>query len=89
MYAKKSLGQNWLKSPSAVETIFKTAEIKAGDLVVEIGPGKGILTEKLLANASKVVAIEKDDRLIEVLREKFAREISTQKHMEFRQPHYG
>lgn len=79
MYAKKSLGQNWLKSPSAVETIFKTAEIKAGDLVVEIGPGKGILTEKLLANASKVVAIEKDDRLIEVLREKFAREISTQK----------
>jgi len=69
---KKSLGQNWLKNPVIVDEIVKAGEVKEGDTVLEIGPGQGVLTAKLLATGAKVVAVEKDDRLIEVLTEKFA-----------------
>ena len=48
MRAKKSLGQNFLKSSSVVREIVKAGEIKKGDAILEIGPGRGILTEKLL-----------------------------------------
>jgi len=75
MQAKKSLGQNFLKSKSAVGDIIKAGELSSADTVLEIGPGKGVLTEALLAAAGKVIAVEKDDRLIEVLNEKFATEI--------------
>jgi len=73
--AKKSLGQNWLKSESAVKEIIKVAELKPGETVLEIGPGRGVLTEALLETGAKVIAMEKDDRLIEHLREKFASQI--------------
>src|ERR1035437_46992 len=72
IHAKKSLGQNFLKSKSALTAMIKAGEISAGDTVLEIGPGKGALTEKLLETGAKVIAVEKDDRLIEVLEEKFA-----------------
>ena len=74
IFAKKSLGQNFLKSKTALLAMIKAGEITNKDTVLEIGPGKGVLTEKLLETGAKVIAVEKDDRLIEVLNEKFATE---------------
>ena len=77
--AKKSLGQNFLKSVPALNKIIEVGEIKNSDTILEIGPGKGALTAKLLENAGLVIAIEKDRDLLETLREKFAQEIKTKK----------
>lgn len=71
MFAKKSLGQNFLKSKGAVREIVSAGRITSNDLVLEIGPGKGILTESLLETGAQVLAVEKDDRLIDFLKEKF------------------
>ncbi|MEI6400382.1 MAG: rRNA adenine dimethyltransferase family protein [bacterium] len=73
--AKKSLGQNFLKSEKAVRQIVEAGELKKTDTVLEIGPGTGILTESLLKTGAKVVAIEKDRELIPLLREKFSKEL--------------
>jgi 16S rRNA (adenine1518-N6/adenine1519-N6)-dimethyltransferase len=73
--AKKSLGQNFLKSKVALEKMVLAGEVNGADTILEVGPGKGVLTEKLLAAAKKVIAVEKDDRLIPFLQEKFAVEI--------------
>lgn len=75
IHAKKSLGQNFLKSKTALLAMIKAGDITEKDLVLEIGPGQGALTEKLLETGAKVVAVEKDDRLIEYLNEKFLKEI--------------
>lgn len=75
MYAKKSLGQHFLKSEKALRTITLSAEIKSGEQVLEIGPGEGVLTERLLEAGARVVAVEKDDRLFEMLKEKFGDKI--------------
>lgn len=77
--AKKSLGQNFLKSKSALSSIIKAGDIKTTDTIIEVGPGKGVLTEGLLEKAGRVIAIEKDDRLIELLEEKFKEEIESGK----------
>jgi len=77
--AKKSLGQNFLKSKVALLKMVEAGEISGKDTVLEVGPGKGVLTEKLLEKAGKVIAIEKDHRLIELLQEKFATEIADSK----------
>ncbi len=69
--AKKSLGQNFLNSPSAIAKIVEAAEIEEGEVILEVGPGKGALTEKLLEKAGKLVVVEKDDRLIPLLAERF------------------
>lgn len=69
--AKKSLGQHWLTSIKAVEKIITVAEIKPKDKILEIGPGRGILTAQLLEARALVWAIEKDRRLIADLQEKF------------------
>jgi 16S rRNA (adenine1518-N6/adenine1519-N6)-dimethyltransferase len=74
---KKSLGQNWLNSPSAIEKIVSAGELKTGETVLEIGPGRGALTSALLATGAKVIAVEKDHRLIDELGEKFASEITS------------
>lgn len=73
--AKKSLGQNFLKSGAVLEKIINAGNVSKDDLVLEIGPGEGALTEKLLEKTRKVVAVEKDDRLIEFLRQKFLKNI--------------
>lgn len=73
---KKSLGQNFLKSQKALAEILHAGSVSAGDTVLEIGPGKGALTEKLLSNGAHVVAIEKDQELVPYLQDKFANEIS-------------
>lgn len=76
---KKSLGQNFLKSLAALSEIIVAGDISAEDTILEIGPGKGALTEKLLLHAGKVIAVEKDRALAEFLREKFAKEIEAGK----------
>ncbi|MDA8611271.1 16S rRNA (adenine(1518)-N(6)/adenine(1519)-N(6))-dimethyltransferase RsmA [Candidatus Pacebacteria bacterium] len=73
--AKKSLGQNFLKSEKALSQIIEAAEAKEGDLVLEIGPGKGALTKKLLEAGAKVLSIEKDSRSVEFIKENFDEEI--------------
>ena len=73
--AKKSLGQNFLNSPSAVAQIVGAANVGKGNLVLEIGPGTGILTQALLKTGASVVAIEKDDRAIGLLSEKFKTDV--------------
>lgn len=74
MYAKKSLGQNFLKSERALNSIIEAGNIEETDTVLEIGPGKGALTERLLEKAQKVIAVEKDDVLFEELKNKYQNE---------------
>lgn len=73
--AKKSLGQNFLKSKPALAMMISAGAVIDTDTIVEIGPGKGALTEKLLENAGHVIAIEKDRDLVDFLKEKFNKEI--------------
>ena len=79
MRAKKSLGQNFLTSKAVLSDIIKASKLSKGDTVLEIGPGKGFLTSELLQCSTRVVAVEKDDRLIELLSEKFKKEIDSKK----------
>jgi 16S rRNA (adenine1518-N6/adenine1519-N6)-dimethyltransferase len=77
--AKKSLGQNFLKSQPALKMMCEAGEVNEKDFILEIGPGKGALTEKLLERAGTVLAIEKDRDLFEFLQEKFQDEIKNKK----------
>lgn len=79
MKPKKSLGQNFLKSGKALGDIVRAGNVSADDIVLEIGPGKGALTEKLLETGAKVFAVEKDCDLIPLLTEKFASYIASGK----------
>jgi 16S rRNA (adenine1518-N6/adenine1519-N6)-dimethyltransferase len=72
---KKSLGQHFLHNPYYLGLIADALEIQKGEVVVEVGPGDGALTEKLLAFSCQVIAVEKDHRFIPVLKQKFAQEI--------------
>lgn len=63
----KSLGQNFLIDGNIVKNIVEKSGITKDDIVLEIGPGFGTLTEELALNAKKVISIEKDHRLMEVL----------------------
>ncbi len=70
--AKKSLGQNFLIDANIINKIIKIANIEENKTVLEIGPGYGSLTDKILAaNPHKIVAIEKDIKLSNLLKEKF------------------
>ncbi|MEZ4668920.1 MAG: 16S rRNA (adenine(1518)-N(6)/adenine(1519)-N(6))-dimethyltransferase RsmA [Anaerolineae bacterium] len=64
---KKSLGQNFLHDPNMLEKIVTLAEITADDNVLEIGPGTGLLTERVARAARRVTAVEVDERLQPVL----------------------
>ncbi|MFZ2522003.1 MAG: 16S rRNA (adenine(1518)-N(6)/adenine(1519)-N(6))-dimethyltransferase RsmA [Minisyncoccia bacterium] len=79
MEHKKSLGQNFLNSQKIAEDIVGASKTDFKDVVLEIGPGEGILTRELLKTVKKVVAVEKDSRLIPVLTEKFNTEIKDNK----------
>src|SRR5918992_6174836 len=65
---RKSLSQNFLADPDALDAIVDTAELVPGDRVVEIGPGLGVLTRRLLASGAEVIAVELDPRLADWLR---------------------
>jgi len=63
----KGLGQNFLIDEKTLETMIETAAIKPGDLVLEVGPGLGVLTRELLDKGAEVVAIERDRRFVDYL----------------------
>ncbi len=65
---RKSLSQNFLTDPEALDAIVAAAELEPGDNVVEVGPGLGVLTRRLLAAGASVLAVELDPRLAEYLR---------------------
>lgn len=88
--AKKSLGQHFLRSEKAISQIVNSiakphlvSPINKGgttpEIVFEIGPGEGVLTEKLLEKGFTVIVIEIDKRSIEILRQKFEKEIENKK----------
>lgn len=68
----KKWGQHFLRSPEIAHLIVQTGLVNKNDVVIEIGPGKGILTGILSAQASKVKAIEIDSHLVAQLRNKYA-----------------
>ncbi len=70
--ANKSLGQNFLISQEVVNKIVESSNISKEDLVIEIGPGLGTLTKELLEKAGKVIAIELDDKMLQILNDRFA-----------------
>jgi 16S rRNA (adenine1518-N6/adenine1519-N6)-dimethyltransferase len=70
--ARQRLGQHFLKNPAVLERIARAICPTSQPLVIEIGPGRGALTAKLLERAARVVAIEIDRDLVAYLREKFA-----------------
>ncbi|MEI7719708.1 MAG: 16S rRNA (adenine(1518)-N(6)/adenine(1519)-N(6))-dimethyltransferase RsmA [bacterium] len=76
---KKSLGQNFLHNAHYLGAVADAGALASGEVVLEVGPGTGNLTKELLARGAKVVAIEKDHRLIETLRETFYTEIKEKK----------
>jgi 16S rRNA (adenine1518-N6/adenine1519-N6)-dimethyltransferase len=65
---RKSLSQNFLTDPEVLDAIVAAAELQPGDRVVEVGPGLGVLTRRLLAAGASVLAVELDPRLAEYLR---------------------
>ncbi len=77
--AKKSLGQNFLHSMGAVHAMVEASRVTKDDIVLEIGPGKGVLTEFLLKTGAQVIAVEKDDRMIPHLSERFGGEVTSGK----------
>jgi 16S rRNA (adenine1518-N6/adenine1519-N6)-dimethyltransferase len=79
MKAKKSLGQHFLRSEKALASIVKAGNLTSQDIVLEIGPGQGVLTEQLLAYGLQLIAVEKDDELYKFLQNKFGKEISSGK----------
>ena len=71
VHAKKSLGQNFLIDDDVVDEIIENSEISKENLVIEIGPGLGTLTKRLLDSAGKVIAIELDESVLEILNDRF------------------
>lgn len=77
MYKKKSLGQHFLNPGAHTHAIAEAVEIVPGELVVEIGPGEGVLTRELLERGARVIVVEKDSRLIPFLTETFRDEVQS------------
>ena len=71
IFANKNLGQNFLIDATVMDEMIGISQITKKDLVIEIGPGLGTLTKKLLEQAKKVIAIEIDSRMVTILEERF------------------
>ena len=69
--ANKSLGQNFLINDEVIENIVKSSDLSKEDLVIEIGPGLGTLTKRLLEEAGKVLCVELDKKMINILQDRF------------------
>ncbi len=68
--AKKSLGQHFLVDGAYLQSILSAAQLTRDDQVIEVGPGLGVLTQALAERAGKVIAVEKDDNLSALLKER-------------------
>ncbi len=77
--AKKSLGQHFLNNARVPKLMADAASVGEGDVVLEIGPGTGVLTRELLNRGATVIAIEADRRAIESLQRPFQAEIASKK----------
>ncbi len=69
--ANKNFGQNFLIDENVVNSIVEIAKIDSNDLVIEIGPGLGTLTSHLLEKAGKVICIELDKKMLDILNDRF------------------
>ena len=69
---KKRLGQHFLVDEAVLERILSAAKLSPGDIVVEIGPGLGMLTEGLAKRGAKVIAVELDSKLVALLKKRLA-----------------
>ena len=69
--ANKSLGQNFLINDEVIENIVKSSNLSKEDMVIEIGPGLGTLTKRLLEEAGKVLCVELDKKMINILQDRF------------------
>jgi 16S rRNA (adenine1518-N6/adenine1519-N6)-dimethyltransferase len=69
---KKNLGQHFLIDEAVLERILSAAELSPGDIVVEVGPGLGILTEALAKQGARVIAVELDAKLVTLLKKRLA-----------------
>jgi 16S rRNA (adenine1518-N6/adenine1519-N6)-dimethyltransferase len=72
----QALGQHFLTSTQTVHTITDAAQLTGTETVLEVGPGQGVLTKQLVQRAGAVIAVEKDEQLIDVLHERFSEEIA-------------
>ncbi len=75
--ARKRFGQHWLRSDQVLNQIVKAGELVEGDRVLEIGPGQGVLTQRLLDTSVKVLAVEIDRDLCLQLSEQFIADMAT------------
>ena len=69
--ANKSLGQNFLIDDNVIEKIINGSDVSKNDLVIEIGPGLGTLTKFLLEKAYKVICVELDNKMLDILNDRF------------------
>lgn len=72
LWAKKTLGQNFLIDQNALDTIVDAADLYEGDHVVEVGPGTGFLTEQLIQKVKHVTSIELDKDMVNILKAQFS-----------------
>ena len=74
--AKKSLGQNFLIDDNVIKNIVNNGDINEDDIILEVGPGTGNLTIEILRKKpKKLILIEKDKRLYEILKNKFGEKV--------------
>ena len=90
---RRSLSQNFLKDRKLVEKLVRESSIGFKDTILEIGPGKGIITELLLNRANKVIAVELDTNLYFYLKKRFSESMSklllvNKNFLEFKLPRY-
>ncbi len=76
LFPSKGLGQNFLIDKSVLKKIIKAANLTKKDVILEIGPGIGNLTRELAYKAKRVIAVEKDPKLVRILKETLLKEHS-------------
>ncbi len=69
IYPSKQLGQTFLIDKKVTKKVIKTAELRSENVVLEIGPGPGVLTQEIAKRVKKVIAVEKDRKIVEILKE--------------------
>src|SRR3954465_14645629 len=74
LHPRHRFGQNFMIDQNLVRIVADAGNIAAGDVIIEVGPGTGTLTEEILARGAKVIAVEIDRDLAKLLRERFASE---------------
>lgn len=70
------MGQHFLNNPAVARALLDAANVEKGDIILEIGPGKGALTKEILARGARVVAVERDHSLVEKLNDIFKEPIA-------------